>query len=358
MTATVKLPPYATIRRDEDTVVILDQRELPFAVRFLTLRTLEDTADAIRTMAVRGAPLIGVTAAFGVALALQRDARDAALDDAITTLATTRPTAVNLHWALARMRQVLAPLVPAERAEAAWENAERLRNEDAALCHAIGETGLPWLQAAAKKRAGEPVRVLTHCNAGWVATCGIGTALAPVYLAHQAGIAVEVLASETRPRNQGLLTAWELSAAGIPAKVVTDNAAAWLLANGAVDLVIVGADRIAANGDVANKVGTALKAFAAHTYGIPFLVAAPTSTFDPDCPHGGAIPIEDRGSDELTHAVVRTANGVTRLPALPDGIGTGPNPAFDVTPARFVTAILTERGAIAPPLAGPWCRSH
>ncbi|GAB6049997.1 S-methyl-5-thioribose-1-phosphate isomerase [Hydrogenophilus islandicus] len=348
-------PPYATIRREGNTVVVLDQRELPYALSFLTLENATQTADAIRSMAVRGAPLIGVTAAYGVALAMREAASDRALEEAVALLAATRPTAVNLHGALTRMRARLLPLPPEERPATAWAEAELLQREDALLCQQIGENGLPWLIAAAEKRSGEPVRILTHCNAGWVATCGIGTALAPIYLAHARGIAVEVFASETRPRNQGLLTAWELTAAGVPAEVVADNAAAWLLAAGEVDLVIVGADRIAANGDVANKVGTALKAYAALAAGVPFLVAAPTTTFDATIASGAAIPIEERSSDELTHATVVDAMGERRRFRLyPPGVTPGPNPAFDVTPARYITAIITERGAIAPPLAGWW----
>jgi len=348
-------PPYPTIRTDGTAVTILDQRALPYTVEFLTLTSWQEVAEAIRTMAVRGAPLIGVTAAYGVALSMRAAADDCALETVLTALAATRPTAVNLRWALSRMKRRLQPLPPPMRAAAAWQEAQAIQQEDAALCQAIGEAGLPWLVAAAKRRQGEAVRILTHCNAGWVATCGIGTALAPVYLAHARGVAVSVWASETRPRNQGLITAWELGAAGIPVEVVADNAAAWLMAEGKVDLVIVGADRIAANGDVANKVGTALKACAAHAYGIPFLVAAPTSTFDPTCPNGAAIPIEDRGNQELTHTTVLDETGAVRQARhYPMAIAAGPNPAFDVTSARFVTALLTEEGAIPPPLAGVW----
>ncbi len=343
-------PPHATIARDGDAVRILDQTVLPFALRFAYLRTWTDAARAIRTMQVRGAPLIGVTAAFGLALAMQEDPSDMMLEAACAELAATRPTAVNLAAALARLRAALTPLPPSERPEAAWALAEALRAEDAALCAAIAEAGLPWLQAIAQRRGS--VRVLTHCNAGWVATCGAGTALAPVYLAHEHGLAVHVWVSETRPRNQGLITEWELRQAGVPAALVADNAAAWLLAQGVVDLVIVGADRIAANGDVANKVGTALKAFAAHVHGVPFLVAAPSTTFDAACPTGSAIPIEDRGPEEL--ATLPDAHEPTRrVMVVPDGTRIGPNPGFDVTPARFVTAILTERGAV-PPAAISW----
>ncbi len=353
-------PPYPTIRADGVAVTILDQRALPYTVAFRTLTSWQEVAEAIQTMAVRGAPLIGVSAAYGVALAMRAAADDSTLEKVLTALAATRPTAINLRWALARMKRRLQPLPPPIRADAAWQEAQAIQQEDAALCQAIGEAGLPWLIAAAKKRHGEAVRVLTHCNAGWVATCGIGTALAPIYLAHARGVAVSVWASETRPRNQGLITAWELGAAGIPVAVVADNAAAWLMAAGEVDLVIVGADRIAANGDVANKVGTALKAFAAHTYGIPFLVAAPASTFDPRAPDGMAIPIEDRGSEELTHTtVVDDAGAAQRARHYPTTVTPGPNPAFDVTPARWITALITEAGAISPPLAGAWAaRQH
>ncbi len=339
--------PIPTLVRDGDAVVILDQTLLPYRSEQRVLATLADVATAIRSMQVRGAPLIGATAAFGVAIALLGDHSDAQLDHALQTLAATRPTAVNLHWALARMDAALRPLAESARGGAAWAEAEAIRAADADTCAAIGEHGVALIEEIATRRNG-PVRVMTHCNAGWLATCGAGTALAPIYRAHAKGIAVHVWVSETRPRNQGLLTAWELREAGVPHSLIADNAAGILLARGEVDLVITGADRVAANGDSANKVGTYLKALAAREHGVPFHIAAPYSTVDFACAEGGAIPIEDRGPIE-----VRSAAGITDDGALisvrlaPDTTGAA-NPAFDVTPAKLITSIITERGVTAP----------
>jgi len=339
--------PIPTLRRDGDTLVILDQTALPFRTETISLRSLNDAAHAIRSMQVRGAPLIGATAAHGVALALVQDgAGDQSLTHALQVLGATRPTAVNLHWALARMARVLHPLTPAARVHAAWAEAEAIRADDAASCDAIGRHGLALIAAIAARRPG-PVRVMTHCNAGWLATCGAGTALAPIYAAQAAGIAVEVFVSETRPRNQGLLTAWELRAAGVAHTLIADNAAGLLMRQGKVDAVIVGADRIAANGDVANKVGTYLKALACADNGIPFYVAAPRSTLDFACPEGADIPIEERDGDEfrLVHGLDQHAQP-TALRQLPAGEDVA-NPAFDVTPNWLVKAIITERGTCA-----------
>jgi methylthioribose-1-phosphate isomerase len=339
--------PIPTIRRDADGVVILDQTLLPHRTELRRLSTLDEAAHAIRSMQVRGAPLIGATAAYGVAIALMHGAGDDALNHALQTLAATRPTAVNLHWALGRMGARLLPLMPAARPEAAWLEAEAIRLEDMETCAAIGHHGLALIEAAATRRNG-PVRVMTHCNAGWVATCGAGTALAPVYAAHARGMAVEVLVSETRPRNQGLLSAWELRAAGVPHRLIADNAAGILLARGEVDLVITGADRVAANGDSANKVGTCLKALAAQDAGVPFYIAAPFSTLDFACPQGNAIPIEDREADELlcVHGLDETGQ-LRSLRQAPADTAVS-NPAFDVTPARLISGIITERGVTAP----------
>ncbi|MBW7900905.1 MAG: S-methyl-5-thioribose-1-phosphate isomerase [Rhodocyclaceae bacterium] len=329
----------------QPAVDIIDQTALPHAYRILRLASLEDTAHAIRSMQVRGAPLIGATAAYGVALALLRDAGDAALAKAVATLGATRPTAVNLHWALARMQAHLAPLPASERGAAAWREAEAIADEDVAQNRAIGEHGLALLRPLAEKRG--RLDVMTHCNAGWLATVDHGTALAPVYAAVDAGIEVRVWVSETRPRNQGLLTAWELQQHGVPHTLIADNAAGLLLARGEVDAVIVGADRISANGDVANKVGTYLKALAAKEAGVPFYVAAPRSTLDFACPNGEAIPIEEREGDELR--VVHGAGSDGRpaaLRQLPAAEAVA-NPAFDVTPARFVSEVITERGSAA-----------
>ncbi|MCL2590742.1 MAG: S-methyl-5-thioribose-1-phosphate isomerase [Betaproteobacteria bacterium] len=336
--------PIATLRHDGGSLVVLDQAQLPWRTVEHRLATLEDVAEAISAMRVRGAPLIGCVAAFGVAVALAGEAGDdAALDHALAVLRATRPTAVNLAWALNRMDACLRPLSPATRCEAAWVEAEAIRAEDAAMCEAIGAHGLGLLRAL-RVREGRALRVMTHCNAGWLATAGMGTALAPVYAACAEGLEVEVFVSETRPRNQGLLTAWELAAAGIRHTLIADNAAGLLLMRGEADAVIVGADRIAANGDTANKVGTYLKALAAHAAGVPFYIAAPASTFDPRTPYGEAIPVEERTADEVLFIDGLDGEGCPRrLRLVPEGIR-AVNPAFDVTPAALVSGFITERG--------------
>ncbi|RLJ67750.1 S-methyl-5-thioribose-1-phosphate isomerase [Sulfurisoma sediminicola] len=323
--------PLRTIQEDGDAVVILDQTRLPRETAFVVLRGLADAAHAIRSMQVRGAPLIGATAAYGVALAIggRPGFSDADLDQALSVLAATRPTAINLHWALSRMRRVLQKSAPATRRDAAWNEARTIAREDEAANAAIGRHGLPLLQAIAARKG--QVNVMTHCNAGWLATVAHGTALAPIYAAQDAGLDVHVWVSETRPRNQGLLTAWELFQAGVPHTLVADNAAGLLLMQGKVDCVIVGADRIAADGDVANKVGTYLKALAARAHGVPFYVAAPVSTIDFACLDGAHIPIEERAAAELGAGDTVVAN-----------------PAFDITPASLVSGIITEHGIIAP----------
>ncbi|ATE62685.1 S-methyl-5-thioribose-1-phosphate isomerase [Thauera sinica] len=340
-------PPVATLRRDGDAIAILDQTLLPFRGETRRLESVGEVAEAIRMMRVRGAPLIGATAAYGVAIALAADGSgNEVLDRALAALGATRPTAVNLQWALARMERVLRPLAPGSRRDAAWREADAIADDDAATCAAIGRHGLALLAGIARRQG--RVRVMTHCNAGWLATCGAGTALAPVYAAHVQGIAVEVLVSETRPRNQGLLTEWELRQAGVPHTLIADNAAGLLLARGEVDVVITGADRIAANGDTANKVGTLLKALAAREAGVPFYVAAPHSTLDFACADGTRIPIEDRDADELR--VVRGIGNdgrVAELRLTPHDAAAA-NPAFDVTPARLIAGIITERGIAAP----------
>ena len=335
---------------DAHAVDILDQTALPHARRTVRLFTLEDAAHAISSMQVRGAPLIGVTAAYGVALALSARADNEHLHQALVTLGATRPTAVNLHWALARMQARLMPLAPALRADAAWQEAARIAAEDAEQCRRIGDHGLALLRPIAEQRG--RLNVMTHCNAGWLATAAFGTALAPIYAAHAAGIDVRVWVSETRPRNQGLLTAWELGESGVPHTVIADNAAGLLLARGEVDAVIVGADRVAANGDVANKVGTYLKALAAHAAGVPFFVAAPGSTLDFACPRGADIPIEERAGDELRCVPGLTGDGqpgAVRQLAADIAVA---NPAFDVTPAHLVTALICERGSTPAHAAG------
>ena len=339
--------PIPTLIRDGNAIAVLDQTALPHHVVRARIETLQQAADAITHMQVRGAPLIGATAAFGVALALREAADDAHLAHACEVLAATRPTAVNLHWALARMQARLAPLAPAERLAAAWDEAEAIRRHDHDTCAAIGRHGADLLGDIASRRTG-PVRVMTHCNAGWVATCGAGTALAPVYEAHARGLDVHVWVSETRPRNQGLLTEWELREAGVPHTLVVDNAAGILLARGEVDVVITGADRVAANGDTANKVGTYLKALAARDNQVPVWIAAPWSTVDFALPDGAAMPIEERDAEEVRVLCGTDADGrPARLRLAPPQAPAG-NLAFDVTPARLIDRIITESGAFAP----------
>jgi len=343
--------PAPTLIRDGARVRILDQTALPHHRVTLALESLDAVAHAIRAMQVRGAPLIGATAACGVALALQTAADDATLEHALTLLGATRPTAVNLHWALDRMARVLRPLPPEARLAAAEREADAIIAEDIATNAAIGQHGLALIADIAARRPG-PVRVMTHCNAGWLATLGHGTALSPVYAAQAAGIDVAVWVSETRPRNQGLLTAWELRESGVAHRLIADNAAGLLMMRGEVDLVITGADRVAANGDTANKVGTYLKALAAADNGVPFYIAAPCSTIDFACPNGAAIPIEDRDGDEVRVLHGRDTIGATaqlRIASADTAIG---NPAFDVTPAARITAIITEHGVVAPGALG------
>jgi methylthioribose-1-phosphate isomerase len=348
--------PMRTIWLEPDGAVgIIDQTRLPHELVTARLTTLRDAAQAIRAMLVRGAPLIGATAAYGVALAMRADASDAALDEACRVLLKTRPTAVNLRWALEDMAAVLRPLAPAARAEAALARAAEICDEDVAINRAIGMNGLVLIQAAFEQKGqGAPVEVLTHCNAGWLATVDWGTALAPIYAAHNAGIPVHVWVDETRPRNQGAsLTAWELGQHGVPHTVIVDNAGGHLMQRGRVDLCITGTDRTTAAGDVANKIGTYLKALAAQDNGVPFYVALPSPTIDWSISDGRRdIPIEERDPAEVTEIMGRLADGrVARVRLTPDG-SPAANYAFDVTPARLVTALITERGVCAPSRAG------
>jgi methylthioribose-1-phosphate isomerase len=326
---------HPTLVEDGGSVLILDQTRLPRLAVQVRLNTAEDAAHAIRSMQVRGAPLIGVAAAYGVALGLRHDASDGQLAQVIALLAATRPTAVNLHWALARMRRVLEKSALAIRRETAWQEARAIAAEDVATNALIGVHGLRLLMLHQPKDA--VLQIMTHCNAGRLATVAHGTALAPIYAAHAAGIPVHVWVSETRPRNQGLLTAWELAEARVPHTLIADNAAGLLVMQGKVDMLIVGADRIAANGDTANKVGTYLKALAAAAHGVPFYVAAPLSTIDFSCPSGQDIPIEERTAAEL---------GAGDVPAI--------NPAFDITPAHLITGIISERGVAAAEALAQW----
>lgn len=322
----------------DDVLHILDQTRLPFAEHELRIDTAAQAAHAIASMQVRGAPLIGAIGAFGLALGLRESAGDAALDAAQRMLAATRPTAVNLAWALERVARAVRPLAPSARADAAWREALAICDEDRAANRAIGEHTLALIRALP---ASGRINLMTHCNAGWLATTGWGTALSGIYLARQAGLDIHVWVSETRPRNQGLLTAWELARAGVPHTVIADNAAGQLMREGRVDAVVIGADRIAANGDTANKVGSYLKALAARAHGLPFWVAAPWSTIDLACADGDAIPIEERSGDEVR--VVRGIEGGITVLEVKHAVA---NPAFDVTPAALLTAIVTERGPI------------
>ena len=329
-------------------IEVIDQRRLPFELQLRPLRSPRDVFVAIREMWVRGAPLIGAVAAYGLALQARKDASDAALRNTAGFLKGARPTAVNLAWAVDRLLGQTLALPEAARADAAWAGAEAIAEDDVRVNAAIGRHGLPLLQAVAARRPG-PVNVLTHCNAGWLATVDWGTATSPIYQAHAAGIAVHVWVDETRPRNQGAsLTAWELGQAGVPHTVIADNAGGHLMQHGKVDLCLVGCDRVAANGDACNKIGTYLKALAAHDNGVPFYVAMPTSTLDLTLAEGvQGIPIEERSGRELTHVCGRTAAGeVVEVQLTPDGSAAA-NPAFDVTPARLLSGFITEHGIVA-----------
>jgi methylthioribose-1-phosphate isomerase len=340
------------------SVGVIDQTALPHRYVTARLTNLAEAAHAIRAMVIRGAPLIGATAAYGMCLALREDASDEALERAYATLLAARPTAINLKWALEEMMAAVRNRPRAERTAAAYRRAAEISDEDVAIHKAIGRNGLPLIEAvAARKKPGEPVNVLTHCNAGWLATVDVGTATAPIYLAHDKGIDVHVFADETRPRNQGAsLTAWELGQHGVPHTLIADNTGGHLMQHGLVDLVIVGTDRVTANGDVCNKIGTYLKALAAHDNNVPFYVALPSPTIDFSIGDGVAeIPIEQRGAEEVATMTGRTADGrIETVRIAPDGSPVA-NYAFDVTPARLVTGLITERGVLAasrPALAG------
>jgi len=329
-------------------VEIIDQTKLPHRFETRTLRDVADAAHAIKAMIVRGAPLIGATAAYGMALAMREDASDEGLDRAHDLLLATRPTAVNLHWALKRMRDLLRNRPREERAALAWDEAARIADEDVETCRSIGEHGLKILREAAAKKNGRTLNVLTHCNAGWLACVDWGTALAPLYMAHDAGIPLHVWVDETRPRNQGAsLTAFELGGHGVKHTIIADNAGGHYMQAGEVDLCIVGTDRVTANGDVANKIGTYLKALAAHDNAVPFYVALPSSTIDWTLANGRDIPIEERSSDELLKMTGRLPDGGLATVEIAAPGSPGANPGFDVTPARLVTGFITERGTCA-----------
>jgi methylthioribose-1-phosphate isomerase len=348
---------YRTIWPTADGAVeVIDQTLLPHRFAVKRLSTLDDFAQAISTMVVRGAPLIGATAAWGVALALRADPADDALATAHRRLLRTRPTAVNLRWALDRMTARLSPLAPSERLAAARQEAAAICDEDVAVCEAIGEHGRALISRR-HEETGRVVNVLTHCNAGWLATVDWGTALAPIYKAHDAGIPVHVWVDETRPRNQGAsLTAFELGGHGVPHTVIADNVGGHLMQHGRVDLCIVGTDRTTRRGDVCNKIGTYLKALAAHANGVPFHVALPHSTIDWTIEDGvREIPIEERDASELTHMTGRLPDGSLATVEIVAPGSPAANYAFDVTPAHLVTSLVTERGicpATAEGLAG------
>lgn len=340
---------YRTIWLADDgrTVQIIDQTKLPHAFVIAHLETLEDAARAITDMQVRGAPLIGAAAAYGICLALREDSSDQRLAHACDLLQATRPTGINLRWALEEMRSTLTPLPPDQRLPAAYRRAAEICDQDIAINQAIGDHGLPLIRSLWHEK-GEPPRlnILTHCNAGWLATVDWGTALAPVYKAHDSGIPVHVWVDETRPRNQGArLTAWELGHHGVPHTVIADNVGGHLMQHGLVDICIVGTDRTSARGDVCNKIGTYLKALAAHDNNIPFYVALPSPSIDWTIDDAFAqIPIEERDPTELTHITGRSASGDLVTVALTPPGSPAANYAFDITPAPYITAFITERG--------------
>jgi methylthioribose-1-phosphate isomerase len=337
--------PHRSIWLSEDgwSVKIFDQRQMPWRVEIAELTTVAAAARAIKEMWTRGAPLIGATAAYGLCLGLRADSSDTALERDYQALLATRPTAVNLRWALDRVKATIKPHHGERRVRAAYQCAAAICDQDVATNRSIGEYGVALIDAAARKSPGRAVQILTHCNAGWLATVDYGTALAPIYLAHDQGIPVHVWVDETRPRNQGAsLTAFELRHHGVPHTVIADNAGGLLMQQGRVDLCIVGTDRVARNGDVCNKIGTYLKALAAHDNDVPFYIGLPMSTFDPSVATGNDIPIEERSAEEVTVIHGRDKDGnitSVRITDSPAG-----NPAFDVTPARLVTGYITENG--------------
>jgi methylthioribose-1-phosphate isomerase len=331
----------------DSAVGVVDQSVLPHRFETRKLASVAAVEHAIRTMIVRGAPLIGVAGAYGLALALRSDPSDAALAAAQAQLVAARPTAVNLRWALDRLRALVAALPPGQRAAAAWAEAGRIAEEDVELNRSIGVHGAALMRTL-HLGTGRPINVLTHCNTGWLAAVDHGTALSAIYAAHDDGIPLHVWVGETRPRNQGLLTAWELAAHGVKHTLIVDNTGGHLMQHGQVDMVIVGADRVSARGDVANKIGTYLKALAAHDNGVPFYVAVPSPTIDWTIADGLTIPIEERAADEVLVIHGLDETGVPARVRLMAGALEVANPAFDVTPARLVTGIVTERGVVEP----------
>jgi methylthioribose-1-phosphate isomerase len=338
--------PYRSIWLDDDgrRVTIIDQTKLPHQFETVSLETVADAVHAISDMLVRGAPLIGATAAYGVCLGLAENCSDSTLEMVCSQLTQARPTAVNLRWAVERMRTVLIPLPLEQRLASAYREATDICNEDVRVNESLGEHGLQLIKEHQKQKD-RPVNILTHCNAGWLATVDWGTALSPVYKAHEVGTPVHIWVDETRPRNQGAhLTAWELAAASIDHHLIVDNAGGHLMQQGRVDLCIVGTDRTAANGDVCNKIGTYLKALAAADNNIPFYVALPSSTIDWTLEDGAAIPIEERPQEEVLQVSGRCTDGTMGEVNIAPEQTRAHNPAFDVTPARLVTGLITERG--------------
>ena len=338
------------INRDGWSVDVIDQTRLPHRFEVLNLKTLQHACDAISNMVVRGAPLIGATAAYGLSLAMREDATDNALEQACSALLETRPTAINLRWALDRLQQELSQLPAALRSNHAFKLSTEIAELDVITNQKIGDYGLELIeQIAANKKQGEPVNILTHCNAGWLATVDWGTATAPIYKAHNGGIAVHVWVDETRPRNQGAsLTTWELGHHGVPHSLIVDNVGGHLMQHGMVDLCMVGSDRTTRSGDACNKIGTYLKALAAHDNGVPFYVCLPGSTIDWSISDGQReVPIEQRGPDEVTKVSGLLEDGNLAEVAISPAGTTVANYAFDVTPARLITALVTERGVLA-----------
>ena len=343
--------PSRTIWLEPDgwSVGIIDQAQRPHRVVLARLTSLSDAVRAIASMQVRGAPLIGATAAYGMCLALRADSSDEALESAYRALLAARPTAINLKWALDEMLAAVRNRPRQERLAIAYQRAAEICDEDVGINRAIGRHGAELIAAVAAKKNGAPVQVLTHCNAGWLATVDFGTALAPIYVAHENGLPIHVWVDETRPRNQGAaLTAWELGQEQIAHTVIADNTGGHLMQHGMVDMVIVGTDRVAANGDVCNKIGTYLKALAASDNVVPFYVAAPSPSIDHNVSDGLAeIPIEERAGNEVATMTGRTADGrIETVRIVPDGSRVA-NYAFDVTPARLITGLITERGVVA-----------
>ncbi|MBK19515.1 MAG: S-methyl-5-thioribose-1-phosphate isomerase [Rhodospirillaceae bacterium] len=343
--------PFRTIwlAEDGETVEIIDQTRLPHEFVTVALNSVDDAAYAIRSMQVRGAPLIGATAAYGMCLALRKDPSDDALKAAYDLLLRTRPTAVNLRWALDELKTLLLPLSEQDRAASAYRRAAEICDDDVAICRSIGVHGVELIREVWERNGKDrPINILTHCNAGWLATVDWGTATAPIYVAHEEEIPVHVWVDETRPRNQGAsLTAWELAQHGVPHTVIVDNAGGHVMQQGNVDLLITGTDRTTAAGDVANKIGTYLKALAARDNNVPFYVGLPGPTIDWTITNGSEIPIEERDAEEVTKITGRTEGGEIETVMITPPESEAANYAFDVTPSRLVTGLITERGICA-----------